>query len=92
MKNVIQVLAHMGESANLQSPEVAAEFVNQSELSAELQTALLEQDVTTLERNLDVCPDIVCIIMAPEDDEPSEDDEEQSAPKENAVLKVAINT
>lgn len=91
MKNVTQVLASMGASADLQSPESVAEFVNQSELSAELQTALIEQDVTTLERNLDICPDIVCIIMAPEDDEPSEDDEEQNAPQENAVLKVAIN-
>ena len=91
MKSVTQVLASMGASADLQSPASVAEFVNQSELSAELQTALIEQDVTTLERNLDICPDIVCIIMDPEDDEPSEDDEEQNAPQENAVLKVAIN-
>ena len=69
MKSVTQVLASMGASADLQSPASVAEFVNQSELSAELQTALIEQDVTTLERNLDVCPDIVCIIAAPEDDE-----------------------
>jgi len=91
MKNVTQVLASMGASADLQSPESVTEFVNQSELSAELQTALIEQDVTTLERNLDICPDIVCIIMAPEDDEPSEEDDEQKDSPESAQLPLVIN-
>ena len=90
MKNVTQVLASMGASAELQSPESVAEFVNRSELSAEMQTALIEQDATTLERNLDICPDIVCIILAPEDDEP-EETEDAPNEEEKAIFKSLVN-
>jgi len=69
MSKAIQVLEQLGQDANLQTPENIESYLATTELDNELTEALVNKDVTSLERSLDVCPDIVCIIATPEDDE-----------------------
>jgi len=85
MTEVIDVLATIGQDAALQTPSALEKFVEQSELSAELQESLITGDTITIKRQLDVCPDIVCVILAPEDDEPSEEPEEEEQPEARAA-------
>ncbi|NQZ82589.1 MAG: hypothetical protein HRT52_16390 [Colwellia sp.] len=69
MSKIMQVLEQLGQDANLQSQESIENYLTIIELEKELTTALVNKDVSSLERSLDVCPDIVCIIATPEDDE-----------------------
>jgi len=85
MSQAIQVLEQLGQDANLQTPANIESYIATTELDNELTEALVNKDVTSLERSLDVCPDIVCIIAQP-DDEPSEDDSE-----EKEEIKAVIN-
>ena len=91
MKNIIQVLEQMGQDAALQNEQAVAEFIEQAELGKELQTSLIEQDTVTLERQLDVRKDIVCMIDTPEEDIPTEAPEEEPQPEQNSEAKTVIN-
>ena len=82
----MQVLEQLGQDANLQTPENIESHVTSAELDNELTEVLINKDVTSLERSLDICPDIVCIVVAPDNDEPSEDDSE-----EKEEIKAIIN-
>ena len=74
MSNVIQLLERLGEDASLQT-ESALSVIENANLDAELKESLINKDVTSLERQLDVCPDIVCLILPAEDDDQGEDDD-----------------
>lgn len=74
---VLALLTKMGCCAHLQSTAEIAELINQSGLSSELKQAFLSGDSGSIAKQLDVCPDIVCIVAPAEDDEPSEEDTEE---------------
>lgn len=81
MSKVIDVLARMGQEANADIESLLAQEdidINQSE-------AILNKDVTSLKRQLDICPDIKCFIIPAEDDE-AEDEQES----ENETTSTAI--
>jgi hypothetical protein len=81
MSKIIEILALMGQEANIDIENLLAKTdinINQSK-------AILNKDVTALERQLDICPDIKCFIIPAENDEPS--DEEES---ENDTTSTAI--
>jgi len=79
MSKVVEILALMGQEANIDIESLLTQVdINQSK-------AILNKDVTALERQLDICPDIKCFIIPAEDDEPS--DEEES---ENETTNTAI--
>ena len=86
MSKVIQVLEQLGQDANLQTAASIEFYVNNAELENELTEALVNKDVSSLERSLDICPDIVCVVVTPDNDEPSEDDSE-----EKEEIKAVIN-
>ena len=80
MSNVIQVLAQMGSDASLQheqseqSEQAIEQLLITAEVNAEQTEAIIHNDVTSLERQLEVRPDIVCSVHPAEDDDDKEDD------------------
>lgn len=79
MTTITQVLEQMGQHANLQNNAEVEEFINQAELSIELKNALINKDTVSLERQMDVCPDIVCFLVPAEDDQPAEEDSKDNS-------------
>ncbi|MPY23393.1 hypothetical protein [Shewanella sp. YLB-07] len=70
--NIIQLLARMGQDASLQTPAEFEQVIRESELSNELKQSLINKYAISLEKQLDVCPDVVCIMVAhDEEDEDS---------------------
>ncbi|WP_077754460.1 hypothetical protein [Shewanella psychrophila] len=76
--NIIQQLERMGQDASLQATAEFEQIVNDSTLDNELKQSLLNKDVISLEKQLDVCPDIVCVLVAHEEDEDDSIDVESS--------------
>ncbi|MBW8189827.1 hypothetical protein K0504_02170 [Neiella marina] len=73
MSAVIELLEKMGADSSLNNAEAFDAAIAQSELSVELKNALVNKNVTALERQLDVCPDTVCMLIPAEDDDGSEE-------------------
>lgn len=88
MSKVIQVLAQMGSDASLQSEEAIKQLLSATEVDAEQAEAIVNKDITSLERQLDVCPDIVCVIVPAEDDDEKEDDKEDDDSAEETSNRV----
>ncbi|MDO6639077.1 hypothetical protein BCU94_18325 [Shewanella sp. 10N.286.52.C2] len=87
MSNIIQLLERMGQDADLQNPLSLADAISTSNLTPELKQALSSNDITSLEKQLDICPDIVCMMLPAEGEKPAEDekpaDESQPEDKDN---------
>ncbi len=75
MSKVIQVLEQMSRDANGQNEDAINNLLAAAQLDTEITTAIINKDVITLERQLDVRSDIVCMILPAEDDEDDEDDD-----------------
>jgi len=75
MSKVIQVLEQMSRDANGQNDDAINNLLAAAQLDTEITTAIINKDVITLERQLDVRSDIVCMILPAEDDEDDEDDD-----------------
>lgn len=75
MSKVIQVLEQMSRDANGQNEDAINNLLATAQLDTEITTAIINKDVITLERQLDVRSDIVCMILPAEDDEDDEDDD-----------------
>ncbi len=80
MSKVIQVLEQMSRDANGQNDDAINNLLAAAQLDTEITTAIINKDVITLERQLDVRPDIVCIIAPAEDDG---DENEENDTEEN---------
>jgi hypothetical protein len=81
MSKVIQVLEQMSRDANGQNDDAINNLLAAAQLDTEITTAIINKDVITLERQLDVRPDIVCIIAPAEDDD--DDENEDNDTEEN---------
>ena len=88
MSKVIQVLAQMASDSSLQNKIAVEALLTIEEINAEQSAAIITQDVTSLERQLDICPDIVCIFAPAKDDDSEEEKEEEE--DDNAV-KLVVN-
>ena len=86
MSNVIQLLERLGQDASLQEPTDLNAVIAEADLNEELKQALLTKNTVSLEKQLDVCPDIVCVQIPAEDEEDDEDKEEEGT--ENTVTLV----
>ncbi|RTR29717.1 hypothetical protein [Shewanella atlantica] len=76
MSNVIELLERMGQDASLQTQQSFEKAILESELTSELKQSLINRDDISLKRELDVCPDVVCIFLPAEDEKPNEDSDE----------------
>ncbi|MCI2282863.1 hypothetical protein L3081_04910 [Colwellia sp. MSW7] len=79
MSKVIHVLEQMSRDANCQSEDAINNLLETAELDTKITEAIINKDVSSLECQLDVCPDIICIVMTPDDDEDEEKDDEDSS-------------
>ncbi len=84
MSKAIQVLESMAQQADVD----VEKLLTNSEINAEQSKAIINKDITSLERQLDICPDIVCTFAPAEDDEPEEESEEE---KTNDETKSIVN-
>ncbi len=84
MSNVMHVLEQIGSDATLQSEQAIEELLTTTEVNAEQAEAIINKDVTSLERQLDVCPDIVCVVAPAEDDDKEKDDEDDDSTEETS--------
>ena len=82
MSNIIQLLERMGQEANLQNRAQLEQVINATELEQPLKESLLNNDKMTLERQLDICPDIVAFLFPAEDDQPQDNEDDKEEEKE----------
>ncbi|WP_179023819.1 hypothetical protein [Shewanella sp. Scap07] len=81
MSSVIELLEQMGQNAALQNQTSFEQAIEQSDLSDNLKTSLLNRDDISLKRELDVVPDVVCAFL-PAEDEKEEKKEKDESPSE----------
>jgi hypothetical protein len=72
MSKVIQVLEAMAQLSNAD----VARLVAQADITEEQAEAIINKDVTSLERQLDICPDVYCLFFPAEDDDKTEQENE----------------
>lgn len=87
MSKVIQVLEQMSCDADCQSENAINNLLVATELDTEITEAIVNKDVISLERQLDVRPDIVCFIGTPEDEDDEDgEDEDTTETKDSNVV------
>lgn len=85
MSSIIKLLERMGQESGL--TESAIEFetaITESNLNEELKTTMLNRDIVALEKALDICPDVVCILL------PADEEENQEEEKKNNEEKIDV--
>lgn len=75
MSKIINVLEQMGRNTNYQNEDTINNLLATAELDIEISAAIINKDITSLEHQLDVRPDVVCMILPAEDDEGDEGDD-----------------
>ena len=78
MSKAIEVLTQMSSNASLQTENnehALEQLLIATDLESEQAEAIINRDVTSLERQLDICPDIVCVVVPAEDDDEKDDDD-----------------
>ena len=77
MPTVIETLAKIASDASIQESKEIEQLLISNNIDEAIATAILNKDLTSLERQLDVSTDIVCLIVQPDpNDEPKEDEDE----------------
>ncbi|ARD21323.1 MULTISPECIES: hypothetical protein [Shewanella] len=82
MSSIIKLLERMGQESGL--TESAIEFetaITESNLNEELKKSMLSRDIVALEKSLDICPDVVCVLFPAEEEETKEEDKKPSEDK-----------
>ena len=75
MTKAIQVLEQMANDASLQNPQATEQLLIDNNIEESIAAAIINKDVISLERQLDVRPDIVCFVAPAEDDDEEKDDD-----------------
>ena len=89
MTTVIETLSQIASDASIQSAEDITQLLNDNKIDEEIANSIITKDVTSLERQLDVCPDIVCFVApAEDDDEESEDDQGSNEESNCSVVNL----
>ncbi|WDE03314.1 hypothetical protein SG34_018145 [Thalassomonas viridans] len=88
MSNIIQLLERMGQEANLQKQDTLEQAIKKADLKQSLKESLLNKDKLALERQLDICPDIVAFLFPAEDEQPQKEEEDKETKEE---IRSVIN-
>ncbi|MCW8832878.1 MAG: hypothetical protein OQK09_11605 [Colwellia sp.] len=88
MTKVIETLAQLASDASLQSAQAMEKLLIDNNIEDTIATAVINKDVVSLERQLDVCPDVVCFLVPAEDDEQSEDNGSEES---ETNIKLIVN-
>ena len=86
MTTVIDTLTQLASNASLQTPAATEQLLSANNIEEAVADAILAKDVVSLERQLDVCPDIACLLVPAEDDE-----EEKQDDKDTSEIKSIVN-
>jgi len=84
MSNVIRLLEKLASDSKFQSEECTKQEIANAEIPEEVKHSILQKDSSSLERQLDVTPDIVCFVIPAEDDESPDESGEEN--KETNIL------
>lgn len=77
MTAVIETLVQIASDASLQSPQATEQLLINNNVEESIAQAIINKDVISLERQLDVCPDIVCLVVPAKDDDDEEQDDDK---------------
>ena len=86
MSKAIQVLEQMGSDAGLQSEQAIGQLLTTAEVNVDQAEAIINKDVVTLERQLDVRHDIICFVGTPDEDDEDEDKDKDNKDEKNSVV------
>ena len=86
MNKVIEILESMGSNAELSSLEAVDTLLTKTEIHEEQSKAIITKDVTSLERQLDICPDIYCLLLPADDEEEKDSETDQDNTETNSVI------
>jgi len=84
MSRIIQVLEEMASDSSLQNNEAIVALLTSTDINSDQSEAIIAKDVTSLGRQLDICPDIVCFVAPAEDDDSSQ--EQESADEKTSIV------
>ncbi len=74
MSSIIKLLERMGQDSTLtDSKESSEKAINKADINNELKQALINKDVQAIVNQLDVCPDIYCLLFPADETEESEE-------------------
>jgi|GEM_PF-1411048 len=89
MTTVIEALSKIASDASIQDSQDVTQLLSDNKIDEEIANSIITKDVTSLERQLDVCPDIVCFVApAEDDDDESEDDQESNEESNCSVVNI----
>jgi len=93
MTTVIETLAQLASDASLQNSQATEQLLIDNNVEETIATAIINKDVTSLERQLDVCPDIFCVLLPAEDEESESDGstEDNESEENNTDIKSIVN-
>ena len=82
MSKAVQLLEAMAQLAHADVEQLLA----QAEINTEQAEAIRAKDIVSLERQLDICPDVFCFLIPAEDEEPVKEEEEKEDTNINSVV------
>jgi hypothetical protein len=89
MSKAIKVLEQLGSNAAFQNEQAIEQLLTATKVNAEQAEAIINKDVTSLERQLDVRLDVVCgVFPAEDDDEEKDDDKDDEGSTEATSIRV----
>jgi hypothetical protein len=88
MNNVIQVLELMASDSSFQNEQAVEALLKAAEINTEQSAAVITQDVISLERQLDICPDFYCAFFPAEDDKQEDEDEESTDVETKSIVNI----
>lgn len=77
MSKLIQVLEQMNSDAKLQDEQAIKQLLRSAEMDTEQAEAIINKDISSLERQLNVRLDMVCGVVPAEDDDENEEKDEK---------------
>ncbi|MCL1065727.1 hypothetical protein L2735_02750 [Shewanella olleyana] len=86
MSTIIKLLERMGNDAILTNLTEFHSAINETNLSSELKTALMNKDTNAVIKQMDVCPDIYCLLFPADENENEESEEAPSEDKSEISL------
>jgi hypothetical protein len=79
----------MGKDAKLQNADAINHLLNIAELDVDITNSITNKDTIALDRQLNVCPDIYCMLFPAIPEDPLEQDNKEESEEENKEDKQA---
>jgi len=87
MSKAVQLLETMAQLAHADIEKLIA----QTTINTELAEAIRAKDIISLERQLDICPDIYCVMFPAEDDDNTEESDGETEENSSSEVQSVAN-